>query len=284
MHQQPSLVESSTAWHGKKDKRCNITQEIAVLRIPQPQSQPVQSQPQSSPFLITSIYIITRLLHLPLELLDMIMHHAMISRGVTIALRLRLVCSKQFFPLPPSLYSRPDQYALNRLKHRTEPFSYSVDRTLFLTRLLDDKKSTEFLRRWDFRRHHYAADKLWHDYLVFRYRDKLDESIAYYVGIRENVDALAPHIDRQDNSEGSNDSVPVPTWDNVLDKLYWLAMGCTQTGNCTPYYGSRWHARNWWEKLRKWREQRYSPDRTELINTGPIILSAATYLGYTSLW
>lgn len=35
---------------------------------------------------------------LPFEILDMIIHHALISRGITRALRLKLVCSKWLLP------------------------------------------------------------------------------------------------------------------------------------------------------------------------------------------
>ncbi|KAK3319428.1 ankyrin repeat-containing domain protein [Apodospora peruviana] len=205
------------------------------------------------------------LLNLPLELLDMIIHHAVISRGLSRALRLKLVC---------------------------KTFAYSVDRTLFHTKLLD---SIEPLRRWEFHRHHCAADKLWHDYLVFRCRDKRDESAACYVGIRETADALVRHIHaRQDDCD---DSVHVPaSWDQVLDKLCWLAMGRDyQSGNCMLYYHSgmpsAWwgEQREWWG-CRGWRQrQYYGPDprgsssSTESIDTGLMMLSAATYLGYTAL-
>jgi len=142
------------------------------------------------------------------------------------------------------------------------------------------------MRFYQVRWHHCAANKLWHDYLVFQCRDKRNTSVASYAGIRETADALWRHI----HSEGGNDNVHVPDWDQFLDRLCWLAVGCDEKGNCMQYYGRRWCASylrcnvlEWWYWAEWTEPQQYGPGRTGSINTGLMLLSAATYFGYTSL-
>ncbi|GAB1309871.1 Ankyrin repeat-containing domain protein [Madurella fahalii] len=166
------------------------------------------------------------LLGLPLEVLDMIVHYGIISRGFPRALRLSLVC---------------------------KPFYASVGRTLFHTKVLDDREWRGAFSRWNVRKHH-GADKLWHDYLVFRSRDKGDDSVACYVEIRKVVDALVQHC--QDDCQNDD----APDWDQVLDRLCWLPLECDSYRDCGWNVG-----------------------RTEPAKLGLRILSAATYLGYTSL-
>ena len=164
------------------------------------------------------------------------------------------------------------------LTHPKESFSYSVDRTLFQTKLLDSKKPTEPLRSWDCHRHRCGADKLWQNYLVFRCRDKQDESVACYVGIRNTVDFIVPHLLL--DAEDRNDSADAPDWDGVLDEVCWLAMGCTNAGNCMRYYGGRWQALSWGGK---WTERLYGPSPVVPSNTWLMMFSVATYLGLGSL-
>ena len=240
----------------------------------------------------------TRLLHLPLELLDMIIHLAIVSRSVTRTLRLKLVCSKSCIvqdlnPFPPSL-PLPNTNSRISLSNPTEPFYHSVDRTLLHTKILNGNDFTEPYRTWGPYPHHRPANKLWHDYLVFRCRDKRDESSAFCVWIRETADALVRHLHLQHDTDPG---VHVPAWDEVLDKLCWLVMGFDQTGsNCMRYYGGSWHGQVWcryrdswgWREVREWSERqlpyKYGSDRTQSINNaGQNMLSAATYLGCTSL-
>ncbi|KAK4449037.1 ankyrin repeat-containing domain protein [Podospora aff. communis PSN243] len=192
-----------------------------------------------------------RLHDLPFEILDMIIRQAMISRGITRALRLKLVCKW---------------------------FSYSVNRTLFYTNLLERRLKP--FRRWDSHECSHGADKLWHDYFVLRCRDKGDDSVTRFVAIRETVDFVLPHI--LHDAEERNDGVGVPDWDEVLEKVCWLAVGCTDAGNRMHYHGGRWQAPSWWEG--PWRPPHFHPD-TAISPSYPwlMMLSAATYLGHTLL-
>lgn len=97
---------------------------------------------------------------------------------------------------------------------------------------------------------------MWHDYLVFRCRDKRDESIACYVEMRNVVDALFQHH-QQAQVE------PEADWEEILDKVCWLALECPVIGD------GGWQG---------WNGYRNEPPKLGLR-----ILSAATYCGYTSL-
>ncbi|KAK3325082.1 ankyrin repeat-containing domain protein [Apodospora peruviana] len=167
---------------------------------------------------------------LPLELLDLILHHSIVVRGLPRALRLKLVCKS---------------------------FQAAVGRILFHTKVLDDVKWGHAFRSWNERRHH-GADTLWHDYLVFRCRDKTDSSVPCYVEIRSVVDALVQWQNTNNRQEKTQD------WDEVLDKLCWLALECPMIG------GNTWQG---WNGVRK--------DGPR--NLGLSTLSAATYLGYAPL-
>jgi len=149
--------------------------------------------------------------------------------------------------------------------------------------VLDSREWHYAFRNWDIRKQN-GADKLWHDYLVFRSRDKRDESVACYVEMRRVVDALVQH----QQGEIHNDSNALEwDWDQVLDKLCWLALEreWDETfGNRIRGWGhlssSVWRDQ-WWKK---WNGSD-DPDETdsEPANFDLKMLSAATYLGYIPL-
>lgn len=89
--------------------------------------------------IITISHIMTRLLDFPLELLDIIMHYAMISRGVARALRLKTVCSKYPRSISALTYRALHTHAPNRgilLLGRPNPLPHKAPRRQRIQRAL----------------------------------------------------------------------------------------------------------------------------------------------------
>ncbi|PVH78357.1 ankyrin [Cadophora sp. DSE1049] len=142
------------------------------------------------------------LLDLPVELFHKILVHAVISRGVTRALRLKLVC-KQF-----NAYLQP---------------------ALFESRLLDEFLVEprvgcmfNFMGLWYIRKN-YGAEKLWHSYLVYRVRNECNPEKGRLVEIR----TIAEEICQNTKAE----------FETTLYALCWLAL---ERGSSAPGYNEGW--------------------------------------------
>ncbi|KAI9652384.1 MAG: hypothetical protein M1829_001659 [Trizodia sp. TS-e1964] len=93
----------------------------------------------------------------PAELVSKILLHAVLARGITRALRLRLVCKR---------------------------FSQEIKPALFESRLLDDFYTEKVLSDWYIENDH-GASKFWHSYLVYRVQNKIAKpSQRRYLDIR----------------------------------------------------------------------------------------------------
>lgn len=201
------------------------------------------------------------ILSLPPEILDMILHHLILHHTKTreggSVFRLKLVCSK------PNLRFHHIRHILTG---SLETFSASFNRILFLTRKLDDPQFGDAFRSSSIQKHQPGAAKLWHDYLVFRCRNKQDNSVACYIDIRNVVDHLFQH----------NGQTHPPDWASILDKVCWLTVECPAVGDygprCdVPRYPGDWEGWNGYRMSRK------------PLNLNLRVLSAATYCGYTQL-
>ncbi|KAK4444392.1 ankyrin repeat-containing domain protein [Podospora aff. communis PSN243] len=180
------------------------------------------------------------ILHLPIEVFDFIMHHCIISRTLPRALRLKLVCKS---------------------------FRASFNRVFLHTNMLDDKKWSKPFRDSERQtRKDHGAATLWHDYLLFRCRQNGETTtcspdfsyLANWVnGIRNAADALLRNRQEQlglQHNEADRDE--------VIDKLCWLAIDCSRSGEEV-----------WYGQCRS----------SDWGNLGLRALSAATYLGYAPL-
>ena len=142
---------------------------------------------------------------------------------------------------------------------------------LFHTRVLENQghEWREHPQKvWNSQRYD-CADRLWHEYLVFRCRDRSDNTIDFYVEVRSIVDALIEH--RRNDTRRDDDS----DWETVLDKVCWFILSARAIDSCA------WRPRpyGWWVG-RRWSDDKDSEGRN---NTGLGLLSAATYLGYMPL-
>ncbi|PKS08472.1 hypothetical protein jhhlp_004855 [Lomentospora prolificans] len=90
------------------------------------------------------------ILDLPPELLHLILVRAVLARGVTRGLRLKLVCKR---------------------------FSAALQPALFESRLLDTFYPGDLLENWYIRNQH-GAEKFWHSYLHYRVRNETDPSVG----------------------------------------------------------------------------------------------------------
>jgi hypothetical protein len=106
------------------------------------------------------------LMELPLELLHIILVYAALGRGVKRALRLRLVC---------------------------KTFVDMVHPALFETHLMDSSRFPVGTALWQLWNQH-GADKLWHEYLVYRVVEEKDATVCQEtenaLNLRATVEAL----------------------------------------------------------------------------------------------
>ncbi|KAK6951889.1 hypothetical protein Daesc_006414 [Daldinia eschscholtzii] len=131
------------------------------------------------------------LLDLPVELMHMVLLEAIISRGVTRALRLKLVCKQFYNCFQPALFE---------------------------SRVLDDfgviplYKDLKFMELWYVRKQYGAAD-LWHSYLVYRV---LNENDIENINVRFPVEIgrLAEHFCCQTEAG----------YMKMINTLCWLAL------------------------------------------------------------
>jgi hypothetical protein len=103
----------------------------------------------------------------------------------------------------------------------TEPFYASFNRIFFHTKTLDDD---EWARAFLVGRHSkdHGANQLWHDYLLFQYRNARNEEIPRYAGIRSVAEGLLKHPQTTMQVGGGKN------YDEILDKLCWLALKGTE--------------------------------------------------------
>ncbi|KAH6718814.1 ankyrin repeat-containing domain protein [Leptodontidium sp. MPI-SDFR-AT-0119] len=108
-------------------------------------------------------------LGLPQDLCHKILLHAVISRGVTRALRLKLVCKRFRTLLRPALFE---------------------------SRLLDDfcvdariGSTLEFMEHWYIRKI-YGAQELWHSYLLYRVQNETGPGVGRFVEIQQLANTL----------------------------------------------------------------------------------------------
>jgi len=122
-----------------------------------------------------------------------------------------------------------------------------------------------------------CADRLWHEYLVFRCRDRRDNTIDFYVEVRRIVDALVEHGRKENDTRRDDD----PDWDKVLDKVCWFILSARAIDDS---YAWRRGPYGWWAG-RRWSDDDWDIDSQGRSNTraGLRVLSAATYLGYMPL-
>ncbi|TVY84060.1 Ankyrin repeat domain-containing protein [Lachnellula suecica] len=97
------------------------------------------------------------LLDFPAELVQKILFHMVIARGVKRALRLRLVCKL---------------------------FSYEIQPALFESRLLDKFDTSKILADW-YTQNDHGASKLWHSYLAYRVHIGTSPSQPRFLAIRQ---------------------------------------------------------------------------------------------------
>ncbi|KAK0622392.1 hypothetical protein B0T14DRAFT_601166 [Immersiella caudata] len=143
------------------------------------------------------------ILHLPLEILDLVVYHSILLRTLPRALRLKLVCKS---------------------------FRASFDRTFFHTHMLDYGKWYRHFRG-PFRdsemepSNSYGAAALWHDYFVYLCRQKTfrgDPLFAKNISdIRSVANVLIQHRQAQEEEADQDD---------VFDRLCWLTVDCSQSG------------------------------------------------------
>ncbi|KAH7403709.1 ankyrin repeat-containing domain protein [Cadophora sp. MPI-SDFR-AT-0126] len=142
------------------------------------------------------------LLDLPVDLFHEVLLQGVISRGVTRALRLKLVC-KQF-----QRYLQP---------------------ALFESRLLDEYvvearvgSKLTFMEDW-YIRHRHGLEKFWHAYLVYRVHNETDPNKGGFVAVRQ----IAEQICEQTETEH----------ETVVSELCWLAL---ERGTTAPGFPEGW--------------------------------------------
>ncbi|KAI9642834.1 hypothetical protein NHQ30_008567 [Ciborinia camelliae] len=143
------------------------------------------------------------LLDLPLDLIHKFLLYAVISRGVTRALRLKLVCKQFYNHLQPALFE---------------------------SRILDDFAMEDrfgdlkFMELWYIRKN-YGAEKLWHSYLVYRVHNETDPEVGRFLEIRQVAEAFCHQTEAE--------------YETVVDSLCWLAL---ERGACYPGHQQGWRA------------------------------------------
>lgn len=166
-----------------------------------------------------------RFLDLPAELLHLILIQASYNRGIKRALRLRLVCKK---------------------------LANAVHPALFETHLMDNKGGEIGTYHWN-DRHQHGADKIWHQYLVYRVMTEKNVRVIRYVEIRNIAEAVCREIVNPPNLRG------------MVENLCWQALNHWDDDS----YGRFWQGPGGWDNvLQFWENDPYDTDDTYARSVG----------------
>ena len=158
-----------------------------------------------------------------MEVLHIILFYAALGRGIKRALRLRLVCKTFADAMYPALFE-----------------------THIMDHFCSNPIGSDF---WRIQNQH-GADKLWHDYLVYRVMDERDATVGRFVEIRQIAQAIC---------QGTESVLDLHA---TVEALCWLAL---THGTKVGREFNKW----WWPVLKE------SEQRANLgLNT---LLSAAAY-------
>ncbi|KAI1136056.1 ankyrin [Hypoxylon sp. FL0543] len=152
------------------------------------------------------------ILDFPVEIFHRVLFFAVLSRGVTRGLRLKLVCRAFRNALDPALFEtrlldsfrNPMFDRRMEILHGAKRFrhyysAYRVPNDSFISPMID----------WRIKNLH-GAERFWHSYIAYRARNESDPSVHRYVRIRRVTEAFCARTGAQ--------------YESTLDAICWIAL------------------------------------------------------------